>query len=125
MRRHELLFHREVGTFRGNHRGTFRHRLPVRTTVEVLHRDFHPPTIDVVARCKVKWWDRDMRIGDLAEMTGASTQTIRRYEREGLLPAPTREGNGYQPYEDRTVARVGFRSAEHTSELQSLLSRSY
>ena len=29
-----------------------------------------------------------MRIGDLAEMTGVSTQTIRFYEREGLLPTP-------------------------------------
>lgn len=59
-----------------------------------------------------------MRIGDLAEMTGVSTQTIRFYEREGLLPAPTREGNGYQAYEDRAVARVGFIRAAKAAGLK-------
>jgi DNA-binding transcriptional MerR regulator len=59
-----------------------------------------------------------MRIGDLAEMSGVSTQTIRFYEREGLLPAPHRESNGYRSYEDRTVARIGFIRAAQAAGLK-------
>ena len=36
------------------------------------------------------------------------SQTIRFYERRGLLPAPRREANGYRAYDDSTVSRVRF-----------------
>jgi len=39
-----------------------------------------------------------MRIGQLAQRTGVDTQTIRFYERQGLLPPPEREDNGYRTY---------------------------
>lgn len=39
-----------------------------------------------------------MRIGQLAEATGVSTDTIRYYEKIGLLPAPQRSGSGYREY---------------------------
>jgi DNA-binding transcriptional MerR regulator len=39
-----------------------------------------------------------MRIGQLAEATGVSTDTIRYYEKIGLLPAPRRSGSGYREY---------------------------
>ena len=39
-----------------------------------------------------------MRIGQLAQQTGVDTQTIRFYERQGLLPPPEREDNGYRTY---------------------------
>ena len=35
-----------------------------------------------------------MRIGQLARSVGVDTQTIRFYEREGLLPPPDRQDNG-------------------------------
>ena len=41
---------------------------------------------------------RPMRIGQLAETTGVSTDTIRYYEKIGLLPAPQRSGSGYREY---------------------------
>ena len=39
-----------------------------------------------------------MRIGQLAQQAGVDIQTIRFYERQGLLPPPNREDNGYRTY---------------------------
>ena len=39
-----------------------------------------------------------MRISELAEQVGVSADTIRFYEREGLLPAAGRARNGYREY---------------------------
>jgi DNA-binding transcriptional MerR regulator len=39
-----------------------------------------------------------MRIGQLAGATGVSTDTIRYYEKIGLLPAPQRTESGYREY---------------------------
>ncbi|HNY48512.1 MAG TPA: MerR family DNA-binding transcriptional regulator, partial [Casimicrobium sp.] len=36
-----------------------------------------------------------MRIGELAESTGVDVETVRYYEKSGLLPPPAREANGY------------------------------
>jgi len=35
-----------------------------------------------------------MRIGELARTTGVDVETIRYYEKTGLLPAPARGANG-------------------------------
>lgn len=56
-----------------------------------------------------------MRIGTVAEMTGISAQTIRFYERRGLLPDPRRDPNGYRQYDEEFVRRIDFiRSAQRT-----------
>ena len=39
-----------------------------------------------------------MRIGELARRVGVSTDTVRFYERQGLLPRPARAVNGYRLY---------------------------
>ena len=39
-----------------------------------------------------------MRIGELAHETGCQIETIRYYERAGVLPPPAREANGYRSY---------------------------
>jgi DNA-binding transcriptional MerR regulator len=39
-----------------------------------------------------------MRIGELARQLGVSADTLRFYEREGLLPRPDRSENGYRSY---------------------------
>jgi MerR family transcriptional regulator, copper efflux regulator len=49
-----------------------------------------------------------MRIGEVAASAGVNRQTIRFYEREGLLPNPTRRDNGYREYPADTVALVRF-----------------
>jgi DNA-binding transcriptional MerR regulator len=54
-----------------------------------------------------------MNIGTLADATGVSPDTLRYYEREGLIDAPLRGANGYRRYDETHVARVRFvRSAQ-------------
>ncbi|MFE0047242.1 MerR family transcriptional regulator [Streptomyces albireticuli] len=50
-----------------------------------------------------------MRIGELAELAGVSTRTVRHYHHLGLLPEPRRLANGYRVYGLRdavTLVRV-------------------
>ena len=49
-----------------------------------------------------------MKIGELAKETGCSSQTIRFYEREGLLPAPHRSESNYRHYGQRHLKRLSF-----------------
>ena len=49
-----------------------------------------------------------MRIGELAHAAGVSTQTIRFYESQGLLPSAAREANGYRIYDTTSLARLRF-----------------
>ena len=49
-----------------------------------------------------------MKIGELAKATGCEVETIRYYEREGLLAAPPRSGSGYRQYALRDVERLNF-----------------
>lgn len=49
-----------------------------------------------------------MRIGNLAQTLGMEVDTIRYYEKIGLLPAPAREDNGYRRYGDTHVERLAF-----------------
>jgi MerR family copper efflux transcriptional regulator len=52
---------------------------------------------------------RPMSIGKLARMTGVSTDTLRYYEREGLLPRPLRGASGYREYDgEEAVRQVHF-----------------
>lgn len=54
-----------------------------------------------------------MNIGQLAEQTGVSADTLRYYEREGLIEPPARTANGYRSYRDVDAQRVRFvRSAQ-------------
>jgi len=49
-----------------------------------------------------------MRSGELAAVTGVDVETIRYYEREGLLPAPPRDANGYRAFDEAAVRRLTF-----------------
>jgi Cd(II)/Pb(II)-responsive transcriptional regulator len=49
-----------------------------------------------------------MKIGELAALAGCDVQTVRYYEREGLLEAPERDASGYRRYADRHVQRMQF-----------------
>ena len=49
-----------------------------------------------------------MQIGQLATLAGVNIQTLRYYERQGLLPEPDRRASGYREYEPETVALVRF-----------------
>jgi len=47
-----------------------------------------------------------MRAGELARACGISTDTLRHYERMGVLPKPQRTSAGYRQYPAEAVARV-------------------
>jgi Cd(II)/Pb(II)-responsive transcriptional regulator len=49
-----------------------------------------------------------MKIGQLAQATGTQVETIRFYEREGLLPLPPRTEGNYRMYDAVHVARLAF-----------------
>ena len=56
-----------------------------------------------------------MTIGRLAKRAGVGVETIRFYERKGLIPEPPRRSSGYREYDDDTVMRVRF--IRHAKEL--------
>jgi DNA-binding transcriptional MerR regulator len=47
-----------------------------------------------------------MRAGSLAREASVSTDTLRHYERKGVLPRPRRSPNGYREYPPEALARV-------------------
>ena len=49
-----------------------------------------------------------IKIGRLAELSGVSIDTVRYYEREGLLPQPARRPSGYREYGHDDVERLRF-----------------
>ena len=49
-----------------------------------------------------------MKISELAHATDTPADTIRYYERVGLLTAPARAGNNYRHYDTRHVDRLAF-----------------
>lgn len=49
-----------------------------------------------------------MLIGGLAKMAGVSIDTIRYYEREGLIKPTSIRDSGYREFDDRVADRLGF-----------------
>jgi len=67
-----------------------------------------------------------MRIGELARATDTKIETIRYYERKGLLAAPARTDGNFRIYADAHVERLSFirhcRSLDMTlKEIRALL----
>ncbi len=67
-----------------------------------------------------------MKIGELAKSTQTQVETIRYYEREGLLPSPLRSEGNYRIYGPEHAARLSFirnfRSLDMTlNEIRTLL----
>lgn len=51
---------------------------------------------------------KGLTIGQVAKKAQVNIETIRYYERQGLIPSPPRRESGYRQYPDGTVARVQF-----------------
>ncbi len=49
-----------------------------------------------------------MKIGDVSKTTGCSVQTIRFYEKKGLLPEPRRSSGNYRVYDKATLEQLMF-----------------
>jgi DNA-binding transcriptional MerR regulator len=47
-----------------------------------------------------------LRVSDLAGRTGVGPDTIRYYEKEGLIPEPPRSASGYREYDESVVERM-------------------
>ena len=52
--------------------------------------------------------DKIMRIGELAQKADLKVDTVRYYEKAGLLPIPPRRSNGYRNYDEQHVERLAF-----------------
>src|SRR5438093_13295222 len=50
---------------------------------------------------------RHVRVGEVAERAGVNVETLRYYERRGLLPAPERTPSGHRRYDQETVRFLG------------------
>ena len=49
-----------------------------------------------------------MQIGELTAKAGVNSETVRFYERKGLLPRPLRQPSGYRLYDEETLKRLRF-----------------
>jgi MerR family mercuric resistance operon transcriptional regulator len=47
-------------------------------------------------------------IGQLAQLANINIQTIRFYERKGILPKPERKPSGYRVFNEEDVKRLNF-----------------
>ena len=70
---------------------------------------------------------RGMRVAELAHAVGLSSDTIRYYEKAGLLPAPPRTPAGYREYDAGSLDRLRFvqgaqRLGLRLSDIRELLS---
>ena len=61
-----------------------------------------------------------LKIGDLAKRSEVGIETIRFYERQGLLVEPERRPSGYRQYDESVVSRLQF--IRHAKELGFTLS---
>jgi MerR family transcriptional regulator, mercuric resistance operon regulatory protein len=53
-------------------------------------------------------WKAGIQIGEFARRSGCNVETVRYYERIGLIPEPARTGGGYRLYETADVQRLMF-----------------
>ena len=51
---------------------------------------------------------RRLKTGELAEKADVNVETIRFYERKGLLPEPPRMKSGYRSYPEENIQRIRF-----------------
>jgi len=51
---------------------------------------------------------RDLTIGKVARAAGVNVETVRYYQRSGLVPEPPRPAGSVRRYSEQTVARLRF-----------------
>ena len=52
--------------------------------------------------------ETSMKTGELARQASVNVETLRFYERKGLLPKPPRRNSGYREYPPESVQRLRF-----------------
>ena len=68
-----------------------------------------------------------LKIGEFARLAGVNLQTVRYYERQGLLPKPARSSTGYRVFSSDNLHRLQFirrakRAGFSLIEIRKLLS---
>jgi Hg(II)-responsive transcriptional regulator len=67
--------------------------------------------LDSVPWYRVQIWitqEVRLRTSEIANAAGVNIQTLRYYERRGLLPVPERRASGYRDYDASIVQRIDF-----------------
>lgn len=49
-----------------------------------------------------------MKINELSKSTHTNIETIRYYEKQGVLPPPKRLANGYRFYDEESIEQLNF-----------------
>lgn len=52
--------------------------------------------------------DKPLLVGEVARAAGVGVQTLHYYEREGIIPQPSRTAAGYRQYDGATIGRIRF-----------------
>lgn len=51
---------------------------------------------------------KPLLVGEVARAAGVGVQTLHYYEREGIIPHPSRTASGYRQYDGATIGRLRF-----------------
>jgi DNA-binding transcriptional MerR regulator len=65
-------------------------------------------TLDLGVDSKVYLAPMTLHVSQVAEQSGVSPDTVRFYEKEGLLPPPPRSRAGYRQYDEQIPQRIRF-----------------
>lgn len=65
-------------------------------------------SVDIGAGSKVYPWGMELTVSKLGAKVGLTADTIRYYEKAGLLLAPGRTSSGYRIYGDDAAERLRF-----------------
>ena len=52
--------------------------------------------------------EEEIKVNELSKRTGINLETIRYYEKQGILPEPKRQANGYRSYDEESVTQLLF-----------------
>jgi hypothetical protein len=74
--------------------------------------------LDLGARSKVYPAGMALTVSALADQAGLSADTVRYYERVGLLPEPARSAAGYRLYDQAAVGRLRLIKGAHRAGLR-------
>lgn len=66
----------------------------------------NPLTLEPLPGLTLLMMITELLVGDVASRTGVSVDTVRHYERKGLLKDVRRDGNGYRRYPADTIDRI-------------------
>jgi MerR family copper efflux transcriptional regulator len=78
------------------------------TAVPATRHTSTPAAAVVAATAPAARRSRPLTIARAAEAAGVGVETVRFYEREGLIPQPPRPASGYRVYPAHTVHRIKF-----------------